>query len=177
MGAIRDSFKKFLGFDVEEHDKIFNSQTKEIEQDSPFKKNSYEEEIQDSNDQSFNEMNNVRKRQRDYTVVRKQKLENNQDNSANENNQSILAKSSIKYEKPKTYGDACEIVEFLLEGYTVFVDVIDLEVSKARRIVDFIDGAIFAAGGDRQIIKHKYFKFSPTYEEEEENELLRNGYN
>lgn len=60
---------------------------------------------------------------------------------------------------PKTFGDACDIVEHLEKGYIVTIDMNDVDIDTCKRITDFVLGAIYVLNGDVEKISRKVFRF------------------
>ncbi len=60
---------------------------------------------------------------------------------------------------PKTFGDACEVVEQIEIGNIVTVDMEDVDIDTCKRISDFVLGAIYALEGDVEKLSKKVFRF------------------
>lgn len=60
---------------------------------------------------------------------------------------------------PKTFGDACEVVEQIELGNIVTVDMEDVDIDTCKRISDFVLGAIYALEGDVEKLSKKVFRF------------------
>lgn len=60
---------------------------------------------------------------------------------------------------PKSFSDACVIVEHLEAGKIVTIDVSDVDFETSKRITDFVLGAIYALNGDVEKISRKVFRF------------------
>ncbi len=60
---------------------------------------------------------------------------------------------------PKTFGDACEVIEQLENGNTVLIDMNDVDIDTCKRITDFVLGAIYVLNGDVEKISKKVFRF------------------
>ena len=54
---------------------------------------------------------------------------------------------ALKITNPKAYDEASEIVEYLLNGNTVLINVENLTREHAIRMLDYLSGAIKATGG------------------------------
>lgn len=63
--------------------------------------------------------------------------------------------------KPVDISDSREIIDTLLSNHTVVLNVEGLDVGIARRIIDFISGAIYAMGGNFQNISNFIFLATP----------------
>ena len=64
--------------------------------------------------------------------------------------------------KPTSVDDAREITETLLNNQTVVLNLENLDVEIAQRIIDFISGATFAIDGNLQKISNYIFLVTPT---------------
>lgn len=64
--------------------------------------------------------------------------------------------------KPNTIEDELEIVETLLNGRTVVLNMEGLSVDIAQRIIDFTSGATFAMHGNLQKISNYIFLATPS---------------
>ena len=60
---------------------------------------------------------------------------------------------------PKAFGDACEVVEYLEEGYIVTINMNDVDIDTCKRITDFVLGAVYVLNGDVEKISGKIFRF------------------
>ena len=64
--------------------------------------------------------------------------------------------------KPTSVDDAREITETLLNNQTVVLNLENLDVEIAQRIIDFISGAAFAISGNLQKISNYIFIITPA---------------
>lgn len=64
--------------------------------------------------------------------------------------------------KPESIEDEIEIVETLLNGRTVVINMEGLNVDLAQRIIDFTSGATFAMHGNLQKISNYIFLATPN---------------
>ena len=64
--------------------------------------------------------------------------------------------------KPTSVDDAREITETLLNNQTVVLNLENLDVEIAQRIIDFTSGATFAISGNLQKISNYIFLVTPT---------------
>lgn len=60
---------------------------------------------------------------------------------------------------PKSFSDACVIVEHLENGNIVTIDLSNTDIETSKRITDFVLGAIYALNGDVEKISRKVFRF------------------
>jgi len=60
---------------------------------------------------------------------------------------------------PRSYEDACEVIEQLEKGNTVIVDLTDVDLETSKRITDFIAGALYVLNGDVEKISKRVFRF------------------
>ena len=63
---------------------------------------------------------------------------------------------------PKGLEDEIEIVDTLLSGRTVLINMEGLNIELAQRIIDFTSGSCFAIGGNLQKISHYIFIITPA---------------
>lgn len=54
---------------------------------------------------------------------------------------------SLKIVNPKSYKDASEIADYLMNGNTVLLNIEGIEPSQAIRLLDYLAGATHAVGG------------------------------
>ena len=54
---------------------------------------------------------------------------------------------SLKIVNPKTYKDAAEISDYLMNGNTVLLNIEGIEPAQAIRLLDYLAGATHAVGG------------------------------
>lgn len=64
--------------------------------------------------------------------------------------------------KPTAVDEAREIIETLLSGRTVILNLEGLDIEIAQRIIDFSSGASFAINGNLQKISNYIFLVTPT---------------
>lgn len=70
--------------------------------------------------------------------------------------------SEVKMITPLTYDEAKDIVDLLIEGKTVVLNLERIKVDLGQRIIDFTAGACFTMGGDMQSISRKIFIATPS---------------
>ena len=70
--------------------------------------------------------------------------------------------SEVKMITPLTYDEAKDIVELLIEGKTVVLNLERIKVDLGQKIIDFTAGACFTMGGDMQSISKKIFIATPS---------------
>lgn len=63
---------------------------------------------------------------------------------------------------PKSFEDAREIVETLLEGKAVFLNLEGIDMNVAQRIIDFTSGSCFAIDGNLQKVSNYTFIITPS---------------
>lgn len=67
----------------------------------------------------------------------------------------------VRIIKPTSVDDEVEIVDTLLEGRTVIINMEGFDLAIAQRIIDFTIGATYAMGGDLQRISNYIFLATP----------------
>jgi FtsZ-interacting cell division protein YlmF len=83
---------------------------------------------------------------------------------------------SLRVIKPKSYDDGPEIADFIAGGCTVVMNIEDLSRENARRLIDFLLGAVHVFGGDLQMASANTFVVAPCSvgvsgnEEKDEND-------
>lgn len=133
MAVFKKIFKKFLGFEEDNIDR------------------------DDENFQSFTEDNNGIERQNNHN--NRERLDNIKDVYQENLNLNSMNHSKEIIMYPKSFADACDVVEKLELGYAVIVDMDDLEIDICKRITDFVLGAIFVLEGDVEKVSKKVFRF------------------
>jgi FtsZ-interacting cell division protein YlmF len=68
---------------------------------------------------------------------------------------------SLRVIKPKSYDDGPEIADFIAGGCTVVMNIEDLSRENARRLIDFLLGAVHVLGGDLQMASQNTFVVAP----------------
>ncbi|WP_040468821.1 cell division protein SepF [Limosilactobacillus gastricus] len=69
--------------------------------------------------------------------------------------------SQIDLVEPRLYGDAREIATQLLDGKAVIVNFSQMDANTAVKVVDFLNGAIFAIDGEIKRIGEQIFLCTP----------------
>ncbi|MEW6182652.1 MAG: cell division protein SepF [Bacillota bacterium] len=64
--------------------------------------------------------------------------------------------------EPRSFDDAQEIADHLKNRRPVVVNLERVETDLARRVVDFISGAVYALGGNVQKVGNGIFLFAPN---------------
>ncbi|MDF2698448.1 MAG: cell division protein SepF [Haloplasmataceae bacterium] len=135
MAVFKKMFKKFLGFDEEfEADHVFTEQLNN--QNSYFKDNeikTVKEEIKETRNSNIKNLFNQ--------------------------NESIIPENKEIVLYPKSFEDACDVVEKLEKGYVVILNMEEIDIDICKRISDFVLGAIFVLQGDVEKISKKTFRF------------------
>ena len=67
----------------------------------------------------------------------------------------------LKVVKPRNYDDGPTIAGYLIDGYTVVMDIEELERPAAMRLIDFLLGALEVLDGDFRRVTHTTLVFSP----------------
>ena len=68
---------------------------------------------------------------------------------------------SLRVMKPKSYDDGPEIADYVASGCTVVMNIEDLNRENARRLIDFLLGAVHVLGGDLQMASQTTFVVAP----------------
>lgn len=64
--------------------------------------------------------------------------------------------------KPKSFDESREICETLLADRAVVLDMDNLDINVAQRIIDFLSGACYALDGNMQKINQNIFVITPS---------------
>ena len=67
----------------------------------------------------------------------------------------------LKVVKPRNYDDGPTIAGYLIAGYTVVMDIEELERPAAMRLIDFLLGALEVLDGDFRRVTNTTLVFSP----------------
>lgn len=136
MGKFKTIFKKFLGFEDEQQEMDENI--------------NLEEEL--NKQKTYYGANEVKE---EPTIDRKvQKLEPIYDEVEPA---PVKRKEIVMY--PNSFSQACDVVEKIVLGYVVVVDMEDVEIDTCKRIADFVLGAVYVLDGDVEKVSKKVFKF------------------
>ena len=88
-------------------------------------------------------------------------------------------KRQVKVVKPHGYQDGPAIADYLVEGYTVVLNIEEIERQAALRLIDFLLGALQVLGGEFRRVTKTTLVLSPRSGdlaeedvEEEEGELI-----
>ncbi len=68
---------------------------------------------------------------------------------------------ALKLITPKGYEDGPEIADFIAGGSTVLLNIEDLDKAVAKRLMDFLFGAIHVLGGTTKKVTRTTFVFAP----------------
>ena len=68
---------------------------------------------------------------------------------------------SLRVMRPKGYDDGPEIADYVANGCTVVMNIEDLNRENARRLIDFLLGAVYVIGGDLQMASQTTFVVAP----------------
>ncbi|WP_076462278.1 cell division protein SepF [Limosilactobacillus caccae] len=69
--------------------------------------------------------------------------------------------SQISLYEPRLYADVKQIASQLLEGHAVIVNFTQMDSSVAARLVDFLNGTVFAIDGEMKRIGKEIFLCTP----------------
>ncbi len=83
----------------------------------------------------------------------------------------------VKVVKPHGYQDGPTIADYLVEGYTVVLNIEEIERQSALRLIDFLLGALQVLGGEFRRVTKTTLVLSPrsgdlSEDAEEEGELV-----
>ena len=83
----------------------------------------------------------------------------------------------LKVVKPRGYQDGPSIAEYLVDGYTVVMNIEELERPAALRLIDFLLGALQVLGGELRRVTKTTLVLSPRPGElaEDEEQLEEDG--
>lgn len=68
---------------------------------------------------------------------------------------------SLRVMRPKSYDDGPEIADHVARGCTVVMNIEDLNRENARRLIDFLLGAVHVLNGDLQMASQTTFVVAP----------------
>lgn len=68
---------------------------------------------------------------------------------------------ALKLVTPKGYEDGPEIADYIAGGSTVLLNIEELDKAVARRLMDFLFGAIHVLGGNAKKVTRTTFVFAP----------------
>ena len=94
--------------------------------------------------------NNVKNKNNAQTSARAQAKENDYSDSG-----------SINRYRPKSFDDVAAIIDRLLNGEPVIVDVSAVSPQTAQRVVDLMSGAIYAIDGNMGELTKDVYVFTP----------------
>lgn len=70
--------------------------------------------------------------------------------------------SNISTFKPTSFEDVAEIIDNLLEGKPVIVNLTEVRENTAQRVVDLLSGAIYAINGNLCELQKDVYIFTPN---------------
>ena len=76
--------------------------------------------------------------------------------------QRTAQKPKIKIVEPRTYSEVQSIADLILKNYTVILNFRRIEKEKAKKILDFLMGTVYAIDGDIQRIGEEIFVCAPS---------------
>ena len=69
---------------------------------------------------------------------------------------------ALKLVNPQGYEDGPEIADYIANGSTVLLNIEDLDKAVAKRLMDFLFGAIHVLGGSTKKVTRTTFVFAPS---------------
>lgn len=72
-----------------------------------------------------------------------------------------MGASSLKVVKPHGMADGQDVVDYLMQGYTVVMNIEELERAATIRLVDFLMGALYVLGGELKRVTKTTLVLSP----------------
>lgn len=72
-----------------------------------------------------------------------------------------MGASSLKVVKPHGMADGQDVVDYLMQGYTVVMNIEELERTATIRLVDFLMGALYVLGGELKRVTKTTLVLSP----------------
>lgn len=72
-----------------------------------------------------------------------------------------MGASSLKVVKPRGMADGQDVVDYLMDGYTVVMNIEELERAATIRLVDFLMGALYVLGGELKRVTKTTLVLSP----------------
>ena len=74
----------------------------------------------------------------------------------------VTTNSNISTFKPTSFEDVAEIIDQLLEGKPVIVNLTEVRENTAQRVVDLLSGAIYAINGNLCELQKDVYIFTPN---------------
>lgn len=74
----------------------------------------------------------------------------------------VATNSNISTFKPTSFEDVAEIINELLEGKPVIVNLTEVRENTAQRVVDLLSGAIYAINGNLCELQKDVYIFTPN---------------
>lgn len=74
---------------------------------------------------------------------------------------SAISGNRLKVLKPRSYADASSIVDYLVDGYTVVLNIEAMERTDIIRLMDYLGGALDVLGGDMRRVSGTTLVCSP----------------
>lgn len=89
----------------------------------------------------------------------------------------VSSSSAVKVVKPHGYQDGPAIADYLVDGYTVVLNIEEIERQAALRLIDFLLGALQVLGGEFRRVTKTTLVLSPrsgdlSEDAEDEGELV-----
>ena len=84
--------------------------------------------------------------------------------------QSTATGNPLKVVTPRNYDDGPMIAGYLMRGYTVVMNIEELERSHAMRLIDFLLGALEVLDGELRRVTKTTLVLSPTHTDSDEDE-------
>lgn len=81
--------------------------------------------------------------------------------AANKPAAGTMGASSLKVVKPHGMADGQDVVDYLMQGYTVVMNIEELERAATIRLVDFLMGALYVLGGELKRVTKTTLVLSP----------------
>ncbi len=72
-----------------------------------------------------------------------------------------MGANSLKVVKPHGMADGQDVVDYLMQGYTVVMNIEELERATTIRLMDFMMGALYVLGGEMKRVTKTTLVLSP----------------
>ncbi len=171
-------FKKFMsaiGLESIEDEQNYLEDTVEEEEEEVQEPISHREERAER--QSRRERTErVREREEEQPTAFTSRRRNNVINMPDMNRSEGASRMTMKIIQPNTYEETRAVIDHLKSRKPVVMNIDEIDIKLAQRILDFVSGAVYALGGDIQKVARNIYAVAPsnvvlsTELEDEQNE-------
>lgn len=148
MGKITDKMLNLLGFEVVEEE--------DEPREKPTSAKTEQKKVEDKNEDSWYSKMTAKRQERIEREARKFEL------AAVTPTMSGSVNTKMVVCRPSSFDNSHKVADNLRDNHCVVVDLTDISVDEARRVLDYLSGVAFAIGGKASRVGTGIFLFVPA---------------